>query len=278
MFFAILKNKKLLIGLIMTIIIIILAIAANIIAPYQYDESNVGSKLQTPNLHYLFGTDHLGRDVFSRVVYGTRVSLVVALMVAFLALIIGIFLGVIAGYYSNSIADHFIMRSIDILYSIPWILTGLVLAVLMKPGVNTVIIALTIVYIPTMTRVVRSSVLGVKELDFITAARITGENNFSIILRYIIPNSFGPIIIQFMFVMSYAVLGEAALSYLGYGVKPPTPSWGLLLQNSINYAWTSPYLFIFPGIVIIFSVLSFNFLGDGLRDIIDPRYRRTFLG
>ena len=276
MFRIIISNKKLLAGLIMLSILVILAVFSDFIAPYGYDESNVGPKLLSPSLDNLLGTDHLGRDLLSRVIYGSRISLFVAIAVAAGSGFLGIIFGALAGYYSNRFIDNIIMRIVDILFSIPWILIGLMLAVVLNPGVDTVIYAMIIVYTPQMARVVRSVALEIKEQDLITAAKIFGENDFSIIFRYVVPNCFGPVIIQIMFIMSYSLLGEAALSFLGYGVRPPTPSWGLLLQSSIKYMWTSPYLFIFPGLVIIFVVLSFNFLGDGLRDFLDPKYRRIF--
>jgi peptide/nickel transport system permease protein len=277
MFRALLRNKKFIGGFTIIFLMVVISIFSDFIAPFGYREYNVGPKLEKPNTGHFFGTDHVGRDTFSRVLYGTRVTLLVAISVATGCLVIGIVLGVLAGYYNNSAIDNLIMRVTDIFFSIPWILTGLVLALIMRPGIVSVSIALILFYAPQMTRVVRGTSLGIKELDFVTAARICGENDFSIILRYIIPNCFGPIIVQTMLIMSYSILGEAALSFLGYGVRPPIPSWGILLQDAANYIWAAPYLVIFPGIAIVIGVLGFNYLGDGLRDIIDPKYRRTFL-
>jgi len=274
---AIIKNKKLLTGLIIILFMIIIAIFSNYIAPYGYDQYNVAPRLTTPNIKNIFGVDHVGRDEFSRVLFGSRVTLIVAICVALGCLILGTFLGVLAGYYNNSLLDNIIMRITDIAFSIPWILTGLVMALILKPGIESVSIALIIVYSPQMARVVRSATLGVKDLDYITAAKIYGENDFSILFRYVIPNCIGPIIVQTMLIMSYSILGEAALSFLGYGVRPPIPSWGTLLQDAAKYIWSSPFLVIFPGIAIVVGVLGFNYLGDGLRDLLDPKYRRIFM-
>ena len=186
-------------------------------------------------------------------------------------------LGILAGYYSNSVIDNLIMRVTDVAFSIPWILTGLMMALIIAPGMSSVAIALIIFYAPQMARVVRATSLDVKELDYVTVAAVYGENDLSIMTRYVLPNCFGPIVVQAMLIMSYSILGEAALSYLGYGIRPPFPSWGTLLQDAAKYLWTAPYLVVFPGIAIVLSVLGFNFIGDGLRDMLDPKYRRMFV-
>lgn len=274
---ALIRNKKLFIGSLMFLIIVVLAIFSNFIAPHGYNEYNIGKALSGPSKAAWLGIDHMGRDLLSRILYGTRVSLIVAFSVSLCSSFFGIFIGSIAGYYNNKIIDIIISRFLDILFSIPWILLALLIAVILKPGIPTVIIIMTIIYVPQVARVVRSAVLEIKELDFVHAASLYGERSFNVLFRYILPNCTGPIIIQLIFLMSYTILGEAALSYLGYGVRPPTPSWGLLLQNATQYLWTSPHLIIFPGIAIVFGVLSFNFLGDGLRDLLDPKYRRTYI-
>jgi len=272
---AIIRNKKLFIGLIMVFIFLIIGIFATNIMPYAYDKSFVGKSLEPPSKKFLFGTDSLGRDVFSRVIYGTRISLLASICITSISLLIGVPIGLISGYYGG-IVDIFFMRVVDVLFSFPWVLMGLLLVAIRGPGLLTVIIALSLIYFPQFTRLVRSSVLVIKEEDYIKAARLSGENNLDIILRYILPNCFAPLIVQTSITMSFSILGEAALSYLGYGVRQPMSSWGMMLQQSTNYLWTSRNLIIFPGIFIIFAVLAFNFLGDGLNDTLDPRYMRIY--
>lgn len=275
MFRLILKNKKLFIGMIMVFIFLFIGIFATIIMPYPYDKSFVGKSLEPPSRKFLFGTDSLGRDVFSRVIYGTRISLLASISITSLSLLLGVPIGLISGYYGG-IVDNIFMRIVDVLFSFPWVLMGLLLVAIRGPGLITVIMALTLTYFPQFTRVVRSSVLIIKEEDYIKAARLSGENNRDIILRYILPNCFAPLIVQTSITMSFSILGEAALSYLGYGVRQPMSSWGMMLQQSTNYLWTSRNLIIFPGIFIIFAVLAFNFMGDGLNDILDPKYMRVY--
>ena len=272
----IVRNKKLFIGIIMVAIFLFIGIVATIIMPYPYDKNFVGKSLEPPSKKFLFGTDSLGRDVFSRVIYGTRISLIASISITSLSLLLGVPIGLISGYYGG-IIDIVFMRIVDVLFSFPWVLMGLLLVAIRGPGLVTVILALSLTYFPQFTRVVRSSVLVIKEEDYIKAAKLSGENNKDIILRYILPNCFAPLIVQTSITMSFSILGEAALSYLGYGVRQPVSSWGMMLQQSTNYLWTSRNLIIFPGIFIIFAVLAFNFMGDGLNDILDPKYMRIYV-
>jgi len=274
-FKTIYRNKKLFIGLIMVSIFVLIGIFANQIMPYHYDQSYVGGPTEKPSKAFLFGTDILGRDVFSRVIYGSRVSLIAAFLITFFSLLLGVPIGLISGYFGGAV-DIVFQRLVDIIFSFPWILIGLLVAVIRGPGLTSVIIALTITYFPQIVRIVRSSVLITKEQDFVIAARLTGENSFYIIFRYILPNCLAPLIVQSSIIMSFSILGEAALSYLGWGVRQPMSSWGMMLQQSANYLWTARHLVIFPGLFIIFAVLSFNFVGDGLRDMLDPRYKRIY--
>jgi peptide/nickel transport system permease protein len=272
---SIVKNKKLFIGLIMLTIFLALGIFAPLIIPFAYDRTYVGPSLKGPSAEHWFGTDRLGRDIFSRVLYGTRVSLIAAIGVTLVSLLIGVPLGLLGGYYGGAF-DMVLMRLVDVFFTFPWVLMGLLVVVIRGQGLESVIIALSLSYFPQIVRVIRSTVLAIKGQDFIAAARLTGENDRNIIFRYILPNCFAPLIVQTTIIMSFSILGEAALSYLGYGTRPPLPSWGILLQQATNYIWGAGYLVIFPGIFIIFSVLTFNFTGDGLRDLLDPRYRRIY--
>lgn len=275
MFKIIAKNKKLFIGLLMFLIFLFLGIFAPVISPYNYEKTYVGPSLSPPSKNHWFGTDRLGRDSFSRVIYGTRISLIAAVSVTGVCLLIGLPLGLFSGYYGGTL-DLILMRVVDIFFTFPWVLMGLLIAVIKGQGLDTVIIALSLSYFPQIVRVVRSSVLVIKEQDFITAARLTGEDDFTIIFKYVLPNCTAPLIVQATIIMSFSILGEAALSYLGYGTRPPLPSWGILLQQATNYMWVGWHLVIFPGIFIVFAVLTFNFTGDGLRDMLDPRYKRIY--
>lgn len=272
---SIIRNKKLFIGLIMVVLFVILGTIAPLIMPYEFDKNFVGASFEPPSKEHLFGTDSLGRDVFSRVLYGARVSLIASFSISFFCLVLGVPIGLFAGFYSG-IVDNVLMRITDIFFSFPWVLMGLLIVAIRGPGLPTVIIALTLTYFPQIARLVRSSVMVVKEEDFIAAAKLTGENNFYIIFRYILPNCLAPIIVQTSIIMSFSILGEAALSYLGYGVRQPMSSWGMMLQQAVNYLWTARYLIYWPGLFIIFAVLAFNFTGDGLRDILDPKYKRIY--
>ena len=268
----ILTNKKAFIGLIMVLTVIIVAILAPLITPYDPAEMHVGPLLQSPNCRYLMGTDIYGRDVFSRVVYGTRISLLVGIFVGGTAAFLGSLLGLFAGYYGG-LLDNLIMRFADTLFSFPWVLTAIILATIVGPGLTAVLIALPIVYTPQFIRLIRGIVLSLREKEYVEAAKISGEKNISIIFLYILPNCIGPLIVQITIIMSVAILGEAAISYLGLGTQPPTPSWGLMLSEASDFLMVAPYLSIFPGISIMFTVIGFNFLGDGLGDIFNPQYR-----
>lgn len=272
---SVIRNKKLFIGLIMVLIFINVGIFARQIMPYDYDEAYVGDTTEPPSKDFWFGTDILGRDVFSRVIYGTRVSLVASASITLMSLIIGVPIGLLSGYYGGFI-DNIIQRVVDIFFSFPWVLMGLLVAAIRGPGLASVIIALTITFFPQVIRITRSAVVSVKEQDFVKAARLTGENDFYIISKYVFPNCLAPLIVQTTIIMSFAILGEAALSYLGWGVRQPLSSWGMMLQQAASYLWTAKHLVFYPGLFIIFAVLSFNFAGDGLRDILDPRYKRIY--
>ena len=217
------------------------------------------------------GTDNYGRDVMSRVVMGTWVSLRVAFTVVALALLIGVPLGVLVGYYHNRISNV-IMRGVDVMLCFPWVMVALCVAALLGGGEKVVIISLVFAYIPTFVRLMEGVVLSVREQEYVGAAMVTGEKPFSIIWRYVLPNCLAPRIVEATLVMSFVILEEAAISYLGIGIQPPTPSWGVMLNEGSQFIWNCPYLAIFPGIAIAYTVLSLTLFGDGLRDILDPRY------
>jgi peptide/nickel transport system permease protein len=265
------KNKKLMFGAVMLTIIILVAIFAPVIAPYSYREMTT-DLLQKPSAEHLFGTDNFGRDLFSRVVYGSRISLGIALLCVALGTVIGVPLGMLSGYIGGWF-DIFIMRVSDVFLSIPWVLMAVTVTAIIGSGVQVIIIALGLVYTPGAIRLARSLVLTIRHREYVEAARVIGESKWSILWRYVFPNCTAPILVQTTLRLSSAVLSEAAISYLGYGTQPPLPSWGLLLADAQQFMWQAPYLSIFPGIAMVLLVLSGNMFGDGLRDLIDPKTR-----
>lgn len=228
------------------------------------------SLLQSPSLTHPFGTDNFGRDVFSRIVFGARISLSIGILTTLIPLIIGGILGALAGYYSQAV-DQVIMRIIDVLYAIPGILLAIAIIAAFGSNMMNLIIALSIGWIPTYARTMRANILMVSNLDYVEAARALGESDIVILLKHAIPNAFAPMIVRATLTIGTAVIATSSLSFLGLGVEPHMPEWGNILRIGSNYLETEPYLAIFPGLAIILLVLAFNFLGDGLRDALDPK-------
>ena len=266
------SDKRLLAAAVMMTILVLVALFGPLIAPYDYDEVFVAVPLTGPSREHLMGSDVFGRDVFTRVIYGARVSLLVALMVAAGALVIGFPLGLLIGFKGGRV-DRVVSRVLDMMFAFPSILLALVVATLLGPGLWSVTLALVIAYIPTVTRVTRSATLVESGREYVMAARVTGTSAFHIAAKHIVPNVTSPLLVVVSLLMSVTVLAEAALSYLGLGVQPPTPSWGNMLTEDSPYIFVAPYVSIFPGLAIAFFVLALNLLGDGLRDQLDPRLR-----
>jgi peptide/nickel transport system permease protein len=264
-------------ALILLLLLVFIAIFAMMIIPYP-DHVTIGNDpgnaLQPPSSHNLFGTDELGRDIFSRVMYGTRISLQSAIITVFFAVIIGSILGALAGAKGGWV-DEVIMRVTDIFLSFPPMLLSICIAALMGPSLTNAKIAIVISWWPWYTRLVRGQAISIKEKQFSKAAETIGTSQIKIIFRHIVPNCISPVIIQASMDMGAVILSLAGLSFLGLGAQAPTPEWGLMINTSRNYFMTAPWYSIFPGIAIFLTVLSFNLLGDGIREILDPKTRKN---
>jgi peptide/nickel transport system permease protein len=244
------------------------------LTPYSPLEQHRIDRLQGPSRDYWMGTDVQGRDMASRIIKGGTNSLYVVLLSVSLATVSGTAIGVIAGY-SGGFVDNVAMRVMDVFFAFPAILLALLVVTILGPGMNNTIVAIALVYTPIFARVARGPVLALKETEFVEAANCIGMRRWRILLRHILPNSFAPIIVQISLALSWALLTEAGLSFLGLGTPPPEPSWGQMLADSTGIAEIAPWLLFFPGLAIILSVLGFNLLGDSLRDALDPRMRST---
>ncbi|MEZ4506506.1 MAG: ABC transporter permease [Thermomicrobiales bacterium] len=265
------RNPIGIVGAIIVLTTILIAIFAPLIAPY--DPAAQGSiRLLPPSREHLMGTDELGRDTFSRIVYGARVSLQVGIISVVIALAIGGFLGLLSGYFGGR-TDTWTMRVVDIMFAFPGIVLAIVIAGLLGPSRRNAMIAIGIIYAPAFARVVRGTVLSVKGEAYIEAARVLGSSNWRMVRQHVVPNIMAPMIVLTTVYLSSAILSEAALSFLGLGTQPPEPTWGGMLNIARTYMEISPWMAIFPGLAIAILVLGFNFLGDGLRDILDPRLR-----
>jgi peptide/nickel transport system permease protein len=254
-------------------LVFLVAALADVIAPYGYAEMHPGEMLQAPGQKYLLGTDQMGRDVLSRVIYGSRISIYVGVVSTLFGALLGIPLGVVAAYYGGLI-DNAIMRLIDIWVAFPNLLLALVVSVILGPSVTNVVIALAIVRVPTQARVVRGTALSIKENDYVQAARAVGARDHRLLLRHILPNCMAPVIVLGTLEVATAIIVEAALSFLGLGTQPPTPSWGWDLRANVVFIEDNPWIAIFPGLAIFITVLGFNMFGDGLRDALDPRLKQ----
>ncbi|MDO4312121.1 MAG: ABC transporter permease [Eubacteriales bacterium] len=263
-------NKSIVIGSVMVLIVIFIAIFAPILTPYDLDAMDMGNALQTPDSAHLFGTDQYGRDLMTRIFFGTRISLLVGFVSVFFSMIIGVTVGLLAGYYGGWV-DNLIGRIIDVFLSFPVLLLSIALVAVMGGGTVSVIVSLCLVSWTQYARVVRSSVLVIREEEYVLAAKTFGASNMRIIFKYIMPNALAPIIVVATLGIGTAIVSEATLSFMGLGVQPPTPSWGYALSFGLRYMRTASHMATIPGLAIMFTVLGFNLLGNGIRDVTDPR-------
>lgn len=267
------KNKSAVAGLAILVVLVGMALFADLIVPYARCVEQVGAdRLQGPSAAHFFGTDEFGRDLFARVVHGSRYSLFIGVATSLMALVAGAVLGASAGYFGGMV-DNVICRIIDVFMCVPPILLSLAVVAALGTSVKNLIIAITISCIPGNVRLIRSVVLTVAEQDYVEVARSYGASNARIIFRYVLPNAMGPIIVNTTMAISDMILSAAGLSFIGMGIQPPSPEWGALLSAAQTYIFTSPYLLVFPGLFIILSSLSFNLVGDGLTDALDPKLK-----
>ena len=264
-----LRSSVVLGGLIVSVLIVLVAVFAGLLAPVAPDEQNF-ELLETPPGHQAWmGTDRLGRDVLSRVIHGSRISLYVATTSISVAMLVGGALGLVAGFLGGT-WDNLINRVLDVFFSVPGLLLSVGIAAMRGPGVNSAVIAIAIVYIPVFARVMRAPVLAEREKEYVEAVRALGAARWAVALKHVLPNVISPFVVQGTVAFSQAILIEASLSYLGLSAQPPTPSWGNMLNEGRTYLETAPWISVFPGLAIMAAVLAFNLLGDGLRDVLDP--------
>lgn len=267
------KNKAAMVGLVILAFILFIAIFADLIVPYEKCIEQVGAdRLQGPSAQHWFGTDDLGRDLFARVIHGSRYSLAIGVSTSLMALVAGAILGASAGYFGGMV-DNIICRITDVFMCVPPILLSLAVVAALGSNMKNLIIAITVSCIPGNIRLIRSVVLTVAEQDYVEAARSYGASHARIIFKYVLPNAMGPIIVNTTMAISDMILSAAGLSFIGMGIQPPSPEWGALLSNAQKYMFTSLYLLVFPGLFILLSSLSFNLVGDGLTDALDPKLK-----
>lgn len=264
-------NRSFVIGGALVLAIVLVAIFADWLAPFDPLRNNVRARLQAPDAGRWFGTDHFGRDIFSRVIYGSRISMTIGFLVVLVTGVFGTLIGAVAGYFRA--LDNPVMRLMDALMAFPAILLAITVSAVLGASVTNVVIALSVATTPHTARIVRASVLVVRELDYVEAARALGAGEARILFRHVLLNALGPLIVRLTYVFAIAILAEAALSFVGVGPPPPAPSFGSIIAQGRDFMVPAPWITLFPGLAIIVAVLGLNLLGDGLRDVLDPRMR-----
>jgi peptide/nickel transport system permease protein len=267
------KNRLAMAGAGVVLFFIIIAIFAPLIAPFKFDDQDLTKRFLSPSGKHWFGTDDFGRDIFSRVIYGARISLWVGFFSVLGSVVVGTFFGIVAGYYGRWV-DTIISRIFDIMLAFPSILLAIAVVAILGPSLQNALIAIAIINIPNFGRLVRSKVLSVKQEEYIMAARAVGMRDSRILIHHILPNSISPVIVQATLAIATAIIEAAALGFLGLGAAPPTPEWGKMLSDSKNYIVQAPWTLFFPGVAIMLTVLGFNLMGDGLRDVLDPKMKQ----
>ncbi len=264
------KNKLAIVGAAIIFFFFVIAFLAPYIAPHSPSATDLMNRFQPPSAENWFGTDHNGRDIFSRILHGASLTLYIGLLSVSIGAVFGILMGVVSGYYGRWV-DTVIMRVVDVLLAFPGILLALAIVSALGPSLHNVIIALSVYNVPVFARIVRASTLEVRKLEYVEAIRALGASDAKIVCQHILPNIVSPIIVKATLQIAVSILSAAGLSFLGLGAQPPAPEWGAMLSDGRDYMWDSPHITIFPGIAIVLVVLGFNLLGDGLRDALDPR-------
>src|SRR5690554_797707 len=267
-----LRNRRAVVGGIVLLIIVFMAILAPYVTTHDPVKQNIRNQLQPPSREHFFGTDQFGRDIYSRVIYGARLSLRVGFLAISFALVVGCFLGLVSGYYGGWL-DMIVMRVIDILLALPGFLLALSIVAALGPGLENVIMAIGVSYIPSFARMMRSAVLATRELDYVDAAQALGASDWRIIFQHILPNSISPIIVLTTLSMAGAILSAAGLNFLGMGAQPPTPEWGSMIATARPFIRVSHWAVTVPGLALFITVMCLNLVGDGLRDALDPRLK-----
>ena len=271
-----LRDRLAIVGVAWILFMVVLAVGAPWIAPYPDEgrgQSNLSQRFEPPSSAHPFGTDNLGRDVLSRVIFGARIPLLISALVAAAVLIIGPLMGGLAGYYGG-LPDEIIMRITDIFLAFPALILAMAFVAILGPSLQNLALAIIITWWPWYTRLVRGQAISLRQRPYVEAAKTMGVPNRTIVLRHILPNAFGPVIVAITLDLGTVILEVAGLSFLGLGVKPPTPEWGLMVSEGVEYVLEQWWITIFPGIAIFLLVLAFNVVGDGLRDVFDPRMKR----
>lgn len=267
-----LRNKMSVAGMIVICLLLLTAIFADFIAPYSYQEQNYSAIAQGPSLEHLFGTDNMGRDIFSRCVYGARWSLPIGLLCVVAGLALGGTLGIIAGYFGGKV-DNIIMRIMDVFQAIPAILMAIAVVAVLGNGISQLVAAMSVAFMPNVAKTCRAAIFMVRDSDYVESSIAMGESKATIIVRHLIPNAIGVIVINAVGMVGAAILMVSTLSYIGVGIVPPTPEWGAILSAGKEYIRSSVHMVMFPGLMIMLTVISFNLFGDGLRDALDPKLK-----
>lgn len=267
------QNSSAVIGFVVAVLLALIAIFAPLIAPYPYAKQDLAHTRSAPSVQHIFGTDELGRDIFSRIVWGSRFSLSVGVLAVLLGTVVGMVFGAFAGYFGG-VVDDIIMRFIDILQSIPGILLAITISVVLGPGLINTLLALSVGGIPMACRLLRASILGIRHQEYLEAATSINASTARIILKHVIPNSFSPLLVSSTMSIGNVIMMGAMLSFIGLGVQPPTPEWGSMIAGGRSLIRSCPWLVTFPGIFIMLTVLALNLFGDGLRDALDPKLKK----
>jgi peptide/nickel transport system permease protein len=266
------RSKSAIIGSIIILILVGIAVGADVVAPFDPIRQNFRIQLQPPSLDHLLGTDEFGRDIFSRIVFGSRWALLAGILADSIALVVGVVIGMVGGFYGGRV-DAAIVWLTDVMLAFPYLLLAMIVVAIFGPGLVNAMIAIGIVYVPQYARLVRGTVLSLKEKEFVEAARSIGLQPYRIMFRHILPNCVAPIIVMATLAIGWAIVATAGLSFLGLGAQPPTPEWGAMLAGGRNYMLSAWWIATFPGLAIVLTVIGFNLLGDGLRDTLDPYLR-----